>query len=189
MMGLKTFLAAGAVQLMLLALPIGASAQGVTAAPSAGGCAGATANPTAANVAQSSAAVLCLVNVQRVSRGLKAVRNSGLLARTATSASGDMVRLNYFAHVSPTGMNLKKRAAKVGYRGIGGPATLGEVLAFGSDTDATPAALVQMLMDDPAHRAVMLDRRFRDAGVGLAIGDPLGGAGSGSTLSIDFGKR
>jgi uncharacterized protein YkwD len=194
MMGSKTFLAAGAVQLMLLALPLSASAQDVTAAPSAvtasaDGCAGATAIPTAANMAQSSAAVLCLVNFQRISHGLKAVRNSSLLARTATSASGDMVRLKYFAHVSPAGMSLKKRAAKVGYRGIGCPPTLGEVLAFGSGTDATAAALVQMLMDDPAHRTVMLDRRFRDVGVGLAIGAPLDGMGDGSTLAINFGKR
>ena len=44
-------------------------------------------------------------------------------------------------------------------------------------------------MADPAHKSVMLDRRYRDAGVGLALGAPMEDMGDGVTLAMSFGRR
>ena len=40
-----------------------------------------------------------------------------------------------------------------------------------------------------SHRSIITDRRFRDIGVGLALGAPLEGMGTGATLALNFGRR
>ena len=156
------------------AVPAGA------ATPAPGGCAGATVVP--ANVAMRQAAadaILCLINVQRTTRGLPAVVNSSLLTKAATMHSGDMVRRKYFSHIAPGGQGLRARIARTGYlRGARQPA-LGETIAWGADYDGSPDELVKELMADAPHRAIIIDRRFRDVGVGLAFGAPLDGMGDG----------
>ena len=135
------------------------------------------------------AAVVCLVNAERAKHGLKAVTLSRILSRASIGQSADMVRLKYFAHVSPSGLTLRMRAARAGYRKLSCPPSLGEVLAFGSGADATATAFVASLMADPAHRSVILDRRYRDAGIGIALGAPMDGMGDGATLALSFGRR
>ena len=45
-------------------------------------------------------------------------------------------------------------------------------------------------MNSPGHRAVILDRRFREAGVGIAAGIPMsGGNGGGATFVLNVGTR
>ena len=68
-------------------------------------------------------------------------------------------------------------------------AVLGETLAFGTAVYGTPAALVKDLMTSAQHKAIITDRRFKDIGVGLAVGEPMEGMGMGSTLSLNFGRR
>lgn len=156
---------------------------------SAAGCADAPiAAADAAGSLAATQAVTCLVNVERARRGLHAVAKSGVLSRAAIGQSADMVRLKFFADVSPLGMTLRKRIVHAGYRKGSCPPTLGEVLAFG-DTLATAASLVSTLMADPAHKSVMLDRRYRDVGVGIAVGAPMDGMGDGVTLALSFGRR
>jgi uncharacterized protein YkwD len=168
----------------------GAQAARPGAAPTAAGaCASATVIPDSATLRDAAGAVLCLINAERTQRGLAAVTSSPLLERAATGHATDMVRQGYFAHVSPSGMDLRKRVARTGYlRGARRPA-LGETLAFGVEYYATPAELVKDLMASADHRPIILDRRYREIGVGLALGVPMEGMGSGSTLSLDFGRR
>jgi uncharacterized protein YkwD len=43
-------------------------------------------------------------------------------------------------------------------------------------------------MASPPHRAVLLGRGYRDVGIGVALGNPHGGAkGSSATYTADFG--
>jgi uncharacterized protein YkwD len=135
-------------------------------------------------------AVLCLINVERSRHGLAPVTSSALLGRAASTHSSDMVRRKYFSHVTPSGQDLRKRVARTGYlRGSRCP-VLGETIAWGSDLFATPAELVKDLIASPPHRQIVLDRRYRDVGVGLALGAPMDGMGeAGSTLSLNFGRR
>jgi uncharacterized protein YkwD len=44
-------------------------------------------------------------------------------------------------------------------------------------------------MDSPPHRAVILNGRFREAGVGVTPGSPLDAAGAGATFVLDVGTR
>jgi uncharacterized protein YkwD len=53
----------------------------------------------------------------------------------------------------------------------------------------TPLELVRNLMASGEHKAIITDRRFRDIGVGLAVGEPMEGMGTGSTLALNFGRR
>ena len=46
----------------------------------------------------------------------------------------------------------------------------GENLAYGSGEGAQPAAIVAGWMNSPAHRAIMLDCRFSEVGIGIAGG-------------------
>ncbi len=136
------------------------------------------------------AAVLCLINQTRGQRGMAPVVSSAQLGKAADGHASDMVRRKYFSHVAPNGEDFRKRIARTGYLRGAPRAALGETIAWGSDIYATPSELVADLMASPPHRAIILDRRFRDIGVGLALGAPMEGMGnSGSTLSLNFGRR
>jgi len=185
-MGIKAVLAATAAQLLVCGVIAGATA----AEASAADCANVSVVPVDAITSQAATgAVVCLVNAERAKRGLKAVTRSRILSRASLGESVDMVRQKYFSHVSPAGLTLRLRAARAGYRKLSCPPSLGEVLAFGSGEGATAAAFVASLMADPTHRSVLLDRRYRDAGIGLAFGAPLDGLGDGVTLAMSFGRR
>jgi uncharacterized protein YkwD len=185
-MRVRGVLAATAAQLLVLGVLGGASA----AEASAADCANATVIPVDAATSQAATgAVMCLINAQRAQHGLKAVKLSRVLSRASIGQSADMVRLKYFAHVSPAGLTLRTRAARAGYRKLTCPPSLGEVLAFGAGELSTPTELVASLMADPTHRSVVLDRRYRDAGIGVALGAPLDGMGDGVTLALSFGRR
>lgn len=135
-------------------------------------------------------AVLCLVNRERAARRIAILRVSSSLARAAARYSTSMVQLQYFAHRSPAGDDVRRRAARTGYRRHGRATLLGETLAWGRDATATPTELVTTFMRSPGHRRTMLSRRYRDIGVGLALGAPAPDAtGNAATLTIDFGRR
>jgi uncharacterized protein YkwD len=44
-------------------------------------------------------------------------------------------------------------------------------------------------MHSPGHRANILNGAFRDIGVGLTLGVPVAGGGSGATYVNEFGTR
>jgi uncharacterized protein YkwD len=173
-----------------------ASAPGIAAARStvrsAPSCAGAwTVATDEPSREQAVSAVLCMVNWERTTHGLSALRASTPLAAAAAGHSSEMVAGKFMSHASPGGGNLRTRALKTGYlSSLTCSTLLGETIAFGSGSWATPAHLVSSFMQDPAHRRTMLDRRYRDAGVGLALGAPMAGSsGSAATVTVDFGRR
>lgn len=136
-------------------------------------------------------AMLCLINGERRKRGLSALRSSTTLASAALDHSGDMVAGKFMSHAGSDGGGVKLRAIKAAYiPNMTCSSLLGETIAFGGGSLATPARLVSSLMKDPVHRRTMLDRRFRDAGVGFALGAPMDGfSGSAATVTVDFGRR
>jgi uncharacterized protein YkwD len=97
-----------------------------------------------------------------------------------------MVAVRRFGHhLAGHEPTLTGRAAAVGYLRHARRWWLGETLAYGSATLATPQALVAELMASPPHRATILDPGARDLGIGLARGGPL--PGPGATLTLDLG--
>jgi uncharacterized protein YkwD len=98
-----------------------------------------------------------------------------------------MVARNYFSHDSLGGGDFVDRIRKAGYMAPRTFPTLGEDLAWGSGTLGEPGAIVASWMASPGHRANILGRQFREAGIGVAFGDP--GAGEdGATYALDFGS-
>jgi uncharacterized protein YkwD len=132
-------------------------------------------------------AVLCLVNRERAARGVGAVRASKPLRSAAVGHSDAMVSAKFFSHSSRNGDTAQRRAARAGYARI---PFVGETIAWGSGMFATPAQLVGSFLSSTEHRQIMLDRRFRDVGVGIALGAPrLAVPGDATTVTLDFGRR
>jgi uncharacterized protein YkwD len=162
-----------------------------TSASAAGRCANAGLMPTATNGAQVSAATLCLINRERTSRGLRALRSDGRLRRVAESYSREMVRHSFFNHVGHDGSTLRDRIAnRTTYLSGMSNWAIGENLYWGSGPRATPAESVDGWMHSSGHRRNVLDRRYRDVGIGIAIGAPEDVDGTpAATYTTDFGTH
>ena len=156
-------------------------------AATASACAGARSRPSPASLDRAIRATVCVINQARGAHGLGALRASGSLARAATAHSRDMVLHGFFAHDSPTGSTPKERIDRAGYFAGAGSWALGETIAWGSGDLATPASIVRSWLLSPGHRAILLDGRYHDLGVGIALGAP--GQGAGATFTGDFGAR
>jgi hypothetical protein len=101
-----------------------------------------------------------------------------------------MVAQQFFDHVSPDGATLLDRLTAVGYLGSSVDTwAAGENIAWGTGDLSTPRSIVQAWMNSPPHRENILDRTFRDIGLGVAVGVPQQGAGDGATYTTDFGVR
>jgi len=155
-----------------------------------GACAGAQSAPVdAASLEQAREALTCLVNRERTSRGLSALRPSSALAGAAIKHSDDMVAKKRFSHTGSDGSSLRTRLARAGYLRRSRAATIGETLAWGVGPYATPAQILESFLESPEHRRTLLFRRFREVGVGLVLGSPEKGLDSGVTATLDFGRR
>lgn len=151
-------------------------------------CAGATTSVTPATAATASRATLCLVNRERAERGLVPLRRDAALSGAATRHAGQMVRQQFFDHESPDGSTLLTRVRATGYLDGAEDYSLGENLAWGTGSLATPQRIVASWMRSPGHRANILRESFREIGLGVAIGNPEGRTG-GATYVHDFGRR
>lgn len=173
----------------LAAVAAGSVALAAPAASQATECANADVAPQSGNLGDVRTAVLCLVNEERQARGLVPLRGQAQLARSAAAHAHDMVERRYFAHVTPGGRHLASRVADAGYLPRrGGGWLLGETLAWGTGSLSTPAGVVGAWLDSPGHRHVVLSRKYRDAGIGVALGNPRGGE-EGATVALNVGRR
>ena len=163
----------------------------IARAADANACAAAHSSPSEVSVQRLEEIVLCLVNRQRTSRGLSRLRSNSRLDRAARGHSRAMVQQRFFAHDSPGGASVMTRVKRRGYHS-GGGLMVGENIAWGSGSYATPAEIVDGWMHSAGHRANILHRAFREIGVGVALGAPrsvnLHGQPA-ATYTTDFGTR
>ena len=165
-------------------------AVGPGAAPArASGCAYAAASARVIGVAAARRAVECVVNARRRAHGRRPLSWSGRLGLAAERYSLDMVARRFFAHVSPDGATLVGRVRRTGYLRGARSWMLGEDIGWAEDPIATASSIVRSWMHSPPHRSVLLDRRFRHVGVGVAAGVPDPSAGRGATFVMDVGRR
>jgi uncharacterized protein YkwD len=143
--------------------------------------------PTRATLANARSATLCLINAARARHGLARLGTTGALARAASEHSRDMAVHDFFSHDSPGGSTPKQRIAGAGYFDGASSWAIGETIAWGSGGMASPSSIVRSWLRSPGHRAILLDGRYDDAGIGIALGSPVGA--SGVTFTGDFGKR
>jgi uncharacterized protein YkwD len=131
------------------------------------------------------AAVRCLVNGERAAHDLAPARPSPTLALAARRHGTDMVARRYFAHVSPSGGTVERRARRAGY--ITQPCwAVGEDLGTALPETSTARAVVAAWMASPAHRAVILEPAFREIGVAV-LGRPPEGDAPGTTFVLEMG--
>ena len=68
--------------------------------------------------------------------------------------------------------------------------TVGENIGGGRGRrHGSPMAVFDDWMHSPAHRANILDPAYRDVGVGIARGYPIGADSGSATYTVDFGSR
>jgi uncharacterized protein YkwD len=148
---------------------------------SAAGCPGAGASP-ASSPSKLRAAVLCLVNKRRAEHGIGPLRVERHIQKAAGRHAHDMQRNNYFDHQRPGGPDLTARLHRAGWSGH----AWGENIAYGCGSMATPRGTVQMWMNSPPHREIMLSGTYRQGGVGVTNGAP---CGAGAMWVLDVGRK
>jgi uncharacterized protein YkwD len=163
--------------------PTDAQRNGVAGASA---CASTSSNPSAGNLGAMSGAILCLLNSERASKGLPALRANGALRRAARAWANRMVAARFFAHEAGRS-TVQSRIKRTGY--IRGRWSLGENIAWGSGALATPQAIVNGWMHSPGHRANILHGAFKDIGIGIKLGAPGQGLSGGATYVTDFGRH
>src|SRR3954454_22011572 len=153
------------------------------------GCQDVDLQPTPQNLAHVSDVIFCLMNAMRANAGVPALREQDLLAKASVGHSQDMVDHKYFAHDSQDGHTVVDRLKTVTYIPKTGEWVIGENLAWGAGSLATPKALVNAWMNSPPHRENLLSGDFVEVGMGLVFGTPSNDAPDGVTVTTDFGTR
>ena len=120
--------------------------------------------------------LLAGVNQTRAAHGLAPLTLDPTLIRAARSHSLDMLRRDYFAHGSFVSRMLSFNAR--------GP-VVGENLAWGIGSFASPATVIREWLQSPEHRRNLLRPGYRRIGIGAAIGGFLGHAGT-TVFTADF---
>src|SRR4051794_24462825 len=183
----RRILAAVAPPLLLAIAVLGTPTASYAASPP---CAATTVAAGQAPAATVETAVRCLVNAQRAAHGLAPLRPSRQLRVAAEAHGADMVAHRFFAHVSPFSGAVTDRVRRAGYLAHTHDWSLGEDIAWGEGPLSTPQSIVTAWMNSPGHRAVILHRDFRDVGIGMAAGVPVGdGSMPGATFVLDAGAR
>ena len=151
-------------------------------------CPDADLDPDATNLGRIRTAILCLHNQIRAERGLPTLRTNKRLRKAAVGHSRDMVTNDYFEHTTPSGVTMVDRILRAHYVRADRGWSLGENLAWGTGSYATPRGAVDAWMNSEGHRDNILRRAYREVGIGVVIGVP-STDGIGATYTLDFGVR
>jgi uncharacterized protein YkwD len=146
--------------------------------------------PAPDNLGEIDAATLCLINQERARNGELPLQVSAQLEEAAQGHSDEMVSEDYFAHVAPSGLTPVARVESTGY--VPNPQVgyaLGENLAWGTMSLATPSAIVAAWIASPEHLANILYSPYRDTAIGVAPAAPpsLAGGQPGAVYTQEFG--
>jgi len=124
--------------------------------------------------------VVELTNQERAKVGLSQLHFDPILANAALQKGADMLAHNYWAHISPTGVEPWTFFKNAGYN----YKYAGENLARDF---SSPESAVAAWMASPSHRENMLSPRYEDIGVAVVEGN-LGGVETTIIVQL-FGKR
>jgi len=129
-------------------------------------CPKADASPRGTTSDKLGEAVLCLLEKARRQAGLRTVDPVGSLKRVAEKHTDVMVKEDCLDHRCGDENPLKQRIVRSGYPIPGGRFGFGEI----TGCSRTPRSMVKAWLDSPVHRRRILDRKYRDIGVGAAKG-------------------
>jgi uncharacterized protein YkwD len=153
-------------------------------------CVNVNLRPTSANLKLIRVATLCLINRERRLRGERPLLPNRRLRRAAQAHSQSMAFGDYFQHSSPSGQTPLARMRSVGYISSSRVGfEVGENIAWGTLSLATPRAIVASWMASPGHRANILDPHYTETGIGVSP-HPISSRAHGQAGAIytqDFG--
>ena len=132
-------------------------------------------------------ATLCVLNARRARHHLGPLGLNDRLSTAARRHSRAMVRERFFSHDSPDGTTFLERIRATGYLAGVRSWSVGENIAYGSGSRSSPRSIGRAWINSSPHRANILSRSFREIGIGLASGTPVGSGGA--TYTTDFGRR
>lgn len=156
--------------------------------PGDGPCDGSTVPPSEQGVRDAEIVTRCLINAAREAQGLPALEFSEPLARAAATRSKDMAEENYFAHVSPSGADVRSAVEPTGWIPGSRSWRLGENIGWAGTGRTSPADLMRGWLDSPSHRENIMDEQFTHVGVGIVTGAPQADT-EGATYTTIFGVR
>ncbi len=147
--------------------------------------------PSSADAAAVDSATLCLVNQIRAAHRLHPLRANRYLLGVAASQVTTMVSWDYFADVRPSGQTPLSLVGITRYPAHSAAFAVGQNIAWGTGSYASPAHIVAEWMASPPHSEVILTAKYRDAGVGVkpAVPGVLGRGRSGATYAMELAVR
>jgi uncharacterized protein YkwD len=169
---------AAALTLFLFAAPVASATDA---------CEGAGASAVSATKRVLVRATLCVLNTERARHHLRPLRQNRRLSLAGRRHSRAMVGERFFSHDSLNGASFVDRIRATGYLEGAQGWRLGENIAYGSGSRSTPRSIARAWMNSPGHRANILSDSFREIGIGIASGTPVGTGGA--TYTTDFGRR
>jgi uncharacterized protein YkwD len=122
---------------------------------------------------------LRLHNRARKNRGIRPLCVRPELTKAARFHSAEMIRKDRLWHG-----NVGRRLKRFGYNWL----TYGENIAWGSGSRGSPERIFRSWMKSRGHRSNILNRRFREIGVGVKTGTFKGTRGA-TVYTVDFGTR
>ena len=174
----------------MLALVVLTAAIAAPARADAAKCNASHVAPSKLSKHQASKAMLCLVNKERTSHGLHSVKLQGDQTKAARKHSRLMIRDRCFAHECPGEAELVSRMQHADYLPCNCYWGVGENLAYGERAYGSPKSIMHAWMNSPEHRTNILNRSYRDIGIGIVWGTPAEGSARGSaTYTTDFGYK
>jgi uncharacterized protein YkwD len=156
------------------------------------------ASPVAANAETRATAlhplersVLTEMNGLRRQHGLAPLRFSSALGGAARQHSTEMANRGYFRHESASGEAFSRRIARFYPMGARRYWSVGENLLW-SSVELNAAAALELWLNSPRHREIMLNPRWLEVGVGAVYAHSAPGVYGGRDVTIvtaDFGVR
>lgn len=131
------------------------------------------------------------VNHERVEQGLPKLKVHPALVAAARAHSTDMGENKYFEHDSLDGNSFADRIMANGYDRDGYRSwKAGEDIAWGAGLSSAPVLIVDLWMNSPAHRAVILSKSLKEVGVGAVSTEGFGSVeGTVWFFTLDAGAR
>ncbi len=133
-------------------------------------------------------ATLCVLNAERARHSLRPLRLNRKLSTPRPASTRAPWRGAASSHTTrSTARPSSTASAATGYLAGARSWSVGENIAYGSGSRSSPRSIGTAWMNSPPHRANILSRSFREIGIGLARGTPVGSGGA--TYTTDFGRR
>lgn len=127
-----------------------------------------TVKPTADEVFDFEKLAFSLINQKRAEIGMPALEWSDEVAKIARIHSENMVKFNFFSHRGIDGKTVDGRADSLG---VTKWTLLGENIAYNRGYENPIETAVEKWMLSPTHRENLLNNRWKESAIGIAITD------------------